>query len=126
MMVRGDDRVDLHGGDVVAAGGQRARHVPSAARADDQGLGARPDRVGQGRPLRQSRPCRWLASRCVEIVIGNRGGGVGIDDDGVPVLLRQVHSAMREKLFHLMKNLVAIARGPWRSGLDDVVAHGCT
>ena len=41
--VVGDDGIDLDGGDIVAAGGQRARDVLPAARADDQGFGAGTD-----------------------------------------------------------------------------------
>ena len=58
----GDDGVDLDAGDVVAAGSQRARHVPAAAGPDDQGLGAGPEHIGQGGPL-PSRSRRWRAVR---------------------------------------------------------------
>src|SRR5436190_7020419 len=41
----GDDLIDLDGGHVVAAGSERARDVPTTPGADDQRLGAGPDRV---------------------------------------------------------------------------------
>ena len=46
----GDDGIDLHRGDVVAAGGQRARHVVAAARADDQRFRARTQDIGKSGP----------------------------------------------------------------------------
>ena len=47
MMVVRDDGIDFDGGDVMAAGGQRARDVPSAAGSDDERLGAGADVVGK-------------------------------------------------------------------------------
>jgi len=43
----GDDRVDLDGGDVAAAGRQSARDVVAAARADDQRFRRGTNRVGE-------------------------------------------------------------------------------
>ncbi len=76
----GDDGVDLDTGDVVAARGQRARQVPSAARADHQRLGAGPQGVDQTRPLVEQ-VVPFLLGKPRQIEAGNAGGGVGVDDD---------------------------------------------
>ena len=61
----GDDGVDLDAGDIVAAGSQRAGHVPAAAGADDQRLGAGPHGIGQGGPCSSS-SWRSRAVRCAK------------------------------------------------------------
>src|SRR5207245_6728213 len=76
----GDDGINLDAGDVVAARGQRARHIPSAAGADDEALGGGPDRVGQaGTLVEQIAPV--ALGQVVEIEIRDAGGGVGIDEN---------------------------------------------
>ena len=75
-----DDGVDLDGGDVVAAGGQCARHIPAPAGSDDQGFGAGADHIGEAGAFVEQLVA-LAVEQVVEVELGDAGGGVGVDDD---------------------------------------------
>ena len=69
-------------GHIGAAAVQRARHVPPAARSDDQRLRAWAHRIRQRRTL-QREIAAIVRSEVGEIEFRNRRGGIGIDHDAV-------------------------------------------
>ena len=81
----GDDAVDLDRGDIGAAAVQRARHVPPAARSDDQRLGAGAHGIRQRRTL-QREIAAVVRSEIGEIEFRNRGGRIGVDDNAVAAI----------------------------------------
>ena len=120
----GDDGIDLDSGDVVAAGSQRARHVPAAAGPDDQSLGARPDGIGKAGALLEQ--VAAVARReVVEIEIGDGGGGVGIDEDGVPAFIGVVHNGHARKVVPLDEPLVGQRLALGVADVDAPGGAGC-
>ena len=110
----GDDGVDLHGRDIVAAGSQCARHVPAAARTDDQGLGSGAHGIGQRRTLFE----QFVAlarGEMREIEAGDAGGSVRVDEDGVVAHGDAREAVPLHELFLLQLLALGVADG------DDVV-----
>ncbi len=69
-----DCGVDLHGSDLGGFGGQRGEHVPSAAGADDEGLGPVDHMIGEGRQIVSQE--RNLVQIAVELLDWRTGNGV--------------------------------------------------
>ena len=110
----GDDGVDLDAGNIVAAGGQRAGDVPTAAGPDDQGFGAGTHGIGQGRPLFQ-KLVAFAGGEVREIEAGDAGGSVRVDEDGVVADGDAREAVPLHELFLLQLLALGVAYG------DDVV-----
>ncbi len=87
----GDEAVDLHRGDVVAAAGEGARNVPSSARTDDQRFRARPQGVGKAGTLVQQLEALTGRQAAVPIELRDSSAGVAVDDDGPTHALFPAH-----------------------------------
>ena len=86
-----DDRIDFDRRDIAAAGGEGSRNVIAAARAEDQGLGARPDQIRNSRTfvgeleairVTETIPIEWR----------DAGGCVGVDHDAPLALKMDAHA----------------------------------
>ncbi len=101
----GDDGIDFHAGDIVAAIGQRARHVPATAGPDDQGLAAGAERVGQRRAL-VHQVAALAGGKMVEIESGDVGGGIGVDHDAIAAFARSIHQPDARKDVPVLEDFV--------------------
>ena len=89
----------------MAAVGERAGHVPTAAGADDERLGAGAKGVGQGGTL-VGQVVTVGVAQLVGIESGDVGGGIGVDHDAIAAFGAPVDQADAREHVPFLKNLV--------------------